>query len=360
MPALATPSHLAFARFETKADQAQTSPGFYPGVLVIETGVAKGHFAVNSGGRVINYDPADPEHAELEKYQIVIGDATLDDVVRCGNEAKTSKCKLDHGATVRDIVGQYSNFRRDGNQVRADLTLMRSTPHKEYVEELFSDFCEKVGNSIDFDYLYEIKGTTAVARCRKLNSVDLVDAPAATNSLFQQQTQPDQDMPLTPEDLKAITGVINTAVDAKFTALQGNINTRFEAIDKKLAEGDEGEGDEGDEADKPEGEKAHVEPDGDEAKKVDDDVKLAAMIKTATLSAVREILPKAVVANLASLNAKPAAKDEWAEKIALCEAAGITKPAAQMAHIARKFPAVYNAKFGNGAGGKGSATTTTL
>jgi len=169
-----------------------TEPGCYSNVLVIQKGIAKGHYAVVCNGSVEHYDPANELHTSLQKYQIVIGDDTLDDVVRCGMEADTVKCKLDHGATVRDIVGNYAGFMRSGEQVRAKLSLMKNSPHRGYVEELFSDFANKVGNSIDFQHAYVIKDNVAVARCVKLNSVDIVDAPAATNSLFNEQENPNQ------------------------------------------------------------------------------------------------------------------------------------------------------------------------
>lgn len=336
------PKHLSFAHFGAIPDPAQ--PGFYAGVLIIEKGPAKGHYAVKDGSRVVSYDLENPDHAELEKYQIVIGDDTLDDVARCGAESETTKCKLDHGSTIKDIVGDYSTFRRDGDQVRADLTLMSSTQHRAFVEELFSKFSKKVGNSIDFDYRYEIQGSVAVARCVKLNSVDIVDAPAATNSLFNEQDQPTppKNMALSKEDLDAISGVVNNAVDAKFGMLQKGIETRFDKIESSVTKLEEGD-DEDDEKDK----KDKKEKDGEE--------KMSAMIAKATLSAVREVLPKSVVENLASLTAhQSGAKDEYAEKVALCEAAGL-KGGQITRHIAAKFPAIYNSKFGNGAGHKGSA-----
>lgn len=332
--------HIAqtFVRFEALPQGAKA--GFHPGVLVIQKGPAKGHFAVNEGTRVVNYDRDNPEHASLRKYQIVIGDTTLDDVVRCGSESETSKAKLDHGATVRDIFGDYTNFRRDGEGVRADLTLMESTPHRGYVEELISRMSKKVGNSIDFDYIYEIQGECAVARCIKLNSVDLVDAPAATNSLFQETTQPENHMPLSKEDLEAIGNTVDGKIEARFGKLETELNTRF----TKLEEGKEEETEE----EKKKREAKEKEGSGDKAE-------MSAMIKTSTMAAVREIFPKATIENLNQLGAKPNSTDEYAEKVQLCVAAGITDAGAQARHIARKFPLVYNAKFGGGEGGKGSA-----
>jgi len=218
---------LTFTRFQALPGETER-PGYYPGVLIIEMGPAKGHFAVRDGNRVVNYNPADARHTELQKFQIVIGDDTLNYVVTCGLESETTKCKLDHGATVRDIVGDYASFRREGDQVRADLTLMDSTGHRAYVEELFKKFSKKIGNSIDFDYSYEIKGDVAIARCRKLNSVDIVDAPAATKSLFNEKenhlTIPHM---LTSEDLASIGNLIETKLTAHKTQNQALTNQLY-------------------------------------------------------------------------------------------------------------------------------------
>lgn len=321
-------------------------PGFYPGVLILEKGAAKGHFAVKeSDGRVVNCDWNNPEHATMQKYPIVMGDAMLDDVVRCGMESETTKAKMDHGSTVRDIFGDYSNFKRDGDQVRADLTLMNSTPHREYVEELFAKFAKKVGNSIDFNYQYEIQGDVAVSRCKKLNSVDIVDAPAATNSLFHENnpTPIPKHMPLDKADLDAIKGVVASEVETRFTALETGINTRFGKIETKLEEGDK-KGEEDDEKKKKDKE------DKSEMSKTE----MRAMIETATLSAVQKILPKVAIENLTSLAAKAEGNDEYDTKHAALVASGV--PTGQATRfMANKHPQLYTAKFGAGGGQKGSA-----
>lgn len=317
---------LSFTLFHALTDGAKA--GFYPGVLIIEKGPAKGHYAVKEGNRVVNFDPGNPDHASLQKYPIHIDEDTLSDVVRCGNSSKKTKCKLDHGTTVRDIVGNYAGFRLDGDKVRADLALLNSSSHRAYVEELISEMSEKIGNSIDFDYQYEIKGNVAVARCVKLNSVDLVDTPAATNSLFN--LQPEQTyMPLSKEDLEAI----GTVVDTKLAAHKTEMETRFSAIQTKLEE-------------KEEPEKKEEEGEGDKKE-------LASMVKTTVLAAIKEAMPTLPVPNLSS--APGGGKDQYTEKLEACRAAGISDAKAKF-HIARTWPEVYNAKFGAGS----AAATTNL
>jgi len=315
---------LTFTRFQVgKADESK--PGYYPGVLVIEKGLAKGHFAVKDGSRVVNYNPGNPEHAKLQRYQIVIGDATLDDVVTCGLESESTKCKLDHGATVRDIVGDYSAFRREGDQVRADLNLMTSTPHRDYIVELFKKFSKKVGNSIDFDYSYEITGDVAIARCQKLNSVDLVDAPAATKSLFTENPNPQNThMPLDAKDLEAIGNL----VDTKLTAHKEEITGQLSAISKRFEEGDA----------KDEEKDAKDEKKDEEA----DAAKMSEIASKAALAAVDAAFPKAQREQFAKIGGGDG-KSKFEQLVDAQMAAGATSRGVAINRVARDHRAEYNA-----------------
>lgn len=332
MPATASNSPICFTRFQS-GQISTDKPGHYPGVLIIEKGAAKGHFAVKDGNRVVNFDSSNLEHAKLQKFQIVIGDATLDDVVACGLEAENTKCKLDHGATVRDIVGDYAKFRRDGNQVRADLTLMDSTPHRDYIVELFKKFAKKVGNSIDFCYSYVLEGDVAVARCQKLNSVDLVDSPAATNSLFNENSDPNNPnnptppahMPLDAKDLEAIGNL----VDTKLTAHKTEITSQLSALSAKFEEGDK----EDKAADKKQ----------DEKEEEKDSAKMSEIASKAALAAVEAAFPKAQREQFAKLSNPDTGKSKFDALVDTYVAAGAPNRGIAIQRAAKDHPAVYNA-----------------
>lgn len=314
---------LSFTRFEAgKLDTKK--PGYYPGVLVIEKGPAKGHFAVKDGSKVVNYDPTKADHAKLDRYQIMIGDETLDDVVSCGAETDSTKCKLDHGSTVRDIVGDYNTFRRSGDQVRADLTLMDSTPHRGYVMELFAKFAKKIGNSVDFDYSYEIKGDVVIARCRKLNSVDIVDAPAATKSLFSQNLTTQIHMPLDANDLKAIGDL----VDTKLTAVKTEFTTKFTDLSKKLEEGDE-------DKDKKDADKK------DEDKEAEMSKKMSEVASKAALAAVDAVFPKAQREQFSKIATDPG-KSKFEQLVDVQLSAGAPNRGVAIIRAARDHAVEYN------------------
>ena len=331
------PDDRIFTRFEALPS---TAAGYYPGVLIIEVGPAKGHYAVREeNGRVANFNATNPAHNGLQKYPIHITEETLNDVVRCGNEDENAKCKLDHGSTVQDIVGSYTAFRRDGDKVRADLTLDSDLSGYKQANKLIQKFSKKIGNSIDFDYVYEISGDKAIARCIKLNSVDIVDTPAATKAFFSQKpSQSVQYTMLTPEDTATITNAITTAVQASEQRLQTNFSA---AVDKAVKSRFEEEKKEDDEDEK-------------KKKKDDDDKKdkeqMASLVATATLSAVKSLFPTMKVENLSGAAAVPApvvTENAYVAKFKAAKELGLTDAGA-IKHIAEHFPAIYNAQLASG------------
>jgi len=320
---------LTFTRFQALPDSAK--PGYYPGVLVIQKGPAKGHYAVKDGARVVNYQPGNPDHAKLQKYQIVIADETLDDVVKCGLENGNTKCKLDHGCTVRDIVGDYMGFTRQGDEVRAGLTLMDNSPHRPYVDELFKKFSKKIGNSIDFDYSYEISGDVAVARCHVLNSVDIVDAPAATKSLFNENPNQPTHMPLDANDLKTIGELLDT----KFGAIRTEIDTKFSTLSKKFEEGEE--------SDEEKKKKKEKDEDKDSEKMA---AKFAEIADKAALAAVEKAFPKAQREQFAKIGHQGETPMQALVKTYL--AAGAKSEGIALQRISRDHPDIYNAHMRSG------------
>lgn len=87
--------------------------------------------------------------------------------------------KTDHGTGFSSIVGALKTFRIDGQQLRADLHLIKS--HDEYatIAELAESQPSTFGLSMDFSYkAQKIEGKEYV-RVIDLFSVDLADRPAA-------------------------------------------------------------------------------------------------------------------------------------------------------------------------------------
>lgn len=211
-----------FTQFEAKP---QMEADGIKRVLVISEGPAKGHFCVEVGGKLRPYNPSDETHDKLEKIPVFITAQTLQQVADSGNSRSEVKAKLDqrgdHAGSAADTFGGYSNFQIEGGNVYADLKFLEGTPHRSFVEGIASRFADEFGNSIDFQSSYTLGKDAsgqkiAIANCLRLGSIDLVDSPAATNSLFEEQESPSpsDSMPLSPEDLATIGDMITKAVAA--------------------------------------------------------------------------------------------------------------------------------------------------
>ena len=135
-----------------------------------------------------------------------VDDQTLDLLVQLGN-ASVVRARIDHpnrsdpGEIEQDLdrlVGQWTNFRRDGDVARADCQFLTKVPRvKAQAEELMAMAEEAphlFGVSIVFDDTPHAKGQkpkrNPVARPWKLYATDFVDIPAANKAgLFSQTTQ---------------------------------------------------------------------------------------------------------------------------------------------------------------------------
>ena len=131
------------------------SAGVIRGVSVITEGDAKGH-----GMRV---------------------DATtLEQVKACAAEYRGGlKVKMTHQGDAGDIVGYLTAFRIEGEKLLADLHLLKTSPHREYLLELAATIPDTFGLSISFAGPVEERDGQAFARCTEIYSADVVSEPAA-------------------------------------------------------------------------------------------------------------------------------------------------------------------------------------
>jgi len=318
-----------FTLFEAK--QTVGSDGINS-VLVISEGPAKGHFCVEQNGKLRPFNPDDASHEKLEKIPIYITAQTLAEVAQSGNSRSEVKAKLDHGETVRDTFGGYSNFRVEGTNVYADLKFLEGTPHRSFVEGIASRFADEFGNSIDFQSAYTMgKDATgkkiAIANCLRLGSIDLVDSPAATNSLFEEIESPPESMPLSPEDLTAIGDMINKAVATA---------TGSSTIEERLAKLEAPPAEKSDEDKKKE----------EDAKKKDDESaqeKMNALIEKAALKVANDTFTK-LSTGFVKIGeaAAPTAIEDGESFIATQLSTGCANRASAIARMAKDKPDLYH------------------
>jgi len=175
-----------------------TSNGVIRGVSVITVGPALGH-------------------------GIDIDAHTLSQVKSCAETYQGGlKVKMEHGGGAGDIVGRLNNFRIEANQLLADLTLLKTSPHREYIMELAQTIPDTFGLSIAFTGPVESVGTMNMARCTEIYSADLVSEPAANptglfdaSPLVKAGTQPAlQPKPTIDMDETQIKTIVDSAIAA--------------------------------------------------------------------------------------------------------------------------------------------------
>ncbi|MFA5321998.1 MAG: hypothetical protein WC373_04935 [Smithella sp.] len=174
-----------------------------------EKGVIKGFAVITKG--------------EAKGHNMQIDDTMLNQVVELGNKSSVGiKSRFGHPNMSSDALGTHlgriKNFTRDGDIVRGDLTLDKSsftTPNGnlgKYVLDLAESDPAAFGASIVFSGKSENKPDIGpmgekiykkdkdgndlpeLARCEKLYAGDIVDEPAANSGFFSESVQPSAEM----------------------------------------------------------------------------------------------------------------------------------------------------------------------
>jgi hypothetical protein len=148
------------------------------------------------------------------------------------------KVKTDHYTGFDNIVGTLRNFVIDGEQLRADLFLLKNHDATPRILEMAELMPDTFGLSISFSGEHEEQGDTVFARCSEIYSADLVDAPAANpTGLFsaKQDEKVDSknygmDEKQFSEALAAALAPINEKLSA-FEAFMSEASTKFAALE---------------------------------------------------------------------------------------------------------------------------------
>lgn len=247
------------------------------------------------------------------------------------------KVKTDHYTGFNEIVGTLKNFVIDGDQLRADLYLLKNHDATPRILEMAELMPDTFGLSISFSGEHEEQENGVVfARCSEIYSADLVDAPAANpTGLFSAKVDSGKkamDEKQFAEALAAALAPINDKLSA-FEAFMTEASTKFAALEMK-----------------PEDEKEMSE---DEIVIVEDEDKEDMSAKLA--AEVAEL--KALVANFGAkpvavavateVKAEPKAPTTFNEALDLVKTEGLSGSAATKAVIAR-YPELFIAARNSG------------
>lgn len=172
-------------------------------------------------------------------HGLTIDATTLAQVKACAESyADGLRVKMDHGTGFSEIVGVLRSFRIDGDQLRADLHLIKSHADFPKIVEMAETMPGAFGLSIVFSGSPEIQGETRFARCTEIYSCDLVDQPAANpTGLFSKNTNMENQKPTTPtateleaEVMVNVTVVASAETPEEEAAEQPEMEPEIEAV----------------------------------------------------------------------------------------------------------------------------------
>lgn len=138
----------------------------------------------------------------VSSHGVYADEITLETVRDCSaTYAGGLKVKMEHGTGAKDIVGVLKAHRVEPPNLRADLHLLKNSPHYAHLLEMAELMPGAFGLSISFSGDYETIEPAAgikvqALRCREIYSCDVVDSPAANpNGLFMTKKQESAEVP---------------------------------------------------------------------------------------------------------------------------------------------------------------------
>lgn len=250
------------------------------------------------------------------------------------------KVKTDHYTGFDNIVGTLRNFVIDGDQLRADLYLLKNHDATPRILEMAELMPDTFGLSISFSGEHEEQESGVVfARCSEIYSADLVDAPAANpTGLFSAKVDSEKkvmDEKQFAEALAAALAPINEKLSA-FEAFMGEARTKLATIVVSPESEDDSSADSSEEM-----------PEEEMKKQEDMSAKLAAEV--AELKALVANFGAKPVAPAVATEAKaePKVPTNFSEALDLVKSEGLSGTAATKAVIAR-FPDLFIAARNSG------------
>jgi hypothetical protein len=280
-------------------------------VSVITVGEAKGH------GMLIDAQTLTEVKAAAETY------------------AGGLKVKTDHYTGFNEIVGTLKNFRIDGDQLRADLFLLKNHDATARILEMAELMPDTFGLSISFTGEHEESDNDIVfARCTEIYSADLVDAPAANpTGLFSAKVDSAKKVMDEKQIADAIAAALAPVIE-DMAAMQAKLakleETTPEDEEKVMEEHDD-----------------KKEMTEDEEKSEDMSAKLAAEV-AALKALVANFGAKPVAVSVATeVKAEPKTPTNFNEALDLVKGEGLSGTAATKAVIAR-FPDLFLAARNSG------------
>lgn len=251
------------------------------------------------------------------------------------------KVKTDHYTGFNEIVGALKNFTIDGDQLRADLYLLKNHDATARILEMAELMPDTFGLSISFSGDHEENGETVFARCSEIYSADLVDTPAANpTGLFSAKVDSSKKVMDEKQFAEAIAAALAPIEEkmSAFEAFVADTTAKFAALEENPVNDEEKEETMEDEA-----------VNEDEDKSDDMSAKLAAELaeikSLVTNFGAKPVAP--AVAPETKVEEAAAEPTNFSEALATVKSEGLTGSAATKAVIAR-YPELYLAARSEG------------
>jgi hypothetical protein len=246
------------------------------------------------------------------------------------------KVKTDHYTGFNEIVGTLKNFRIDGDQLRADLFLLRNHDATARILEMAELMPDTFGLSISFTGEHEESDNDIVfARCTEIYSADLVDAPAANpTGLFSVKVDSEKKAMDEKQIADAIAAALAPVIE-EMAAMQAKLAALEVDEEKEMTE---------DKSEEMTEDKAMVEHDEE---KEDMSAKLAAEVSELKALVANFGAKPVSVAVATEVKAEPKTPTNFNEALDLVKSEGLSGSAATKAVIAR-FPDLFIAARNSG------------
>lgn len=200
-----------FSAISTK-EKIDADKGIIYGVSVITIGEAKGH-------------------------DVFVDEKSINQILQLAKQKPDGvKVKADHGTGILAVTGKLTNFRKDGEKIRADLELMKSDENYDKFLEMADKMPNEFGLSVSTEAKSEEIDGKKFIRFVELESVDLVNNPAANNGLFSAKTK----QPKSMIDKTELCKLLKLDPEA---ATEQEIQTAFAEFSKKYKHEADGDGD---------------------------------------------------------------------------------------------------------------------
>lgn len=177
---------------------------------------------------------------EAKGHGCFIDEPALGQILDLANsQPEGVKVKANHGSGVLETIGRLVGFRKVGDQIKADFELLKSADCYSKVLEMAQKLATQFGFSVNSSADYAKKDGKKYVRFKELESVDLVDAPAANpNGLFSQLNNNNNTM---LKQFAVKLGLPETATEAEITAKLDELELAKKSLEEKEKEDKEKE-----------------------------------------------------------------------------------------------------------------------